>query len=73
MKHIGLKRRISDNGVFVWKQPTSELFIALATGDDIVLCDYRAQFLELMARMEALFEATLQEGALLRFLNLQII
>jgi hypothetical protein len=39
----------------------------------MVLCDDRAQFLDLKAHMEALFEVTLQEGALLHFFNLQII
>jgi hypothetical protein len=39
----------------------------------IVLCDDHVQFLDLKAKMEALFEVTLQEGALLRFLNLRII
>jgi hypothetical protein len=55
------------------KQPTSELFLALAMDDFPVLCDDRAQFLELKARMEALFEVTLQESALLRFLNFRMI
>jgi hypothetical protein len=73
MKHIGLKRSISDNGVFVWKQPPSELFRALATEDFLELCDDRAPFLDLKARMKALFEVTLQEGALISFLNLHII
>jgi hypothetical protein len=67
MKHIGLKRSISDNGVFFWKQLTSELFLALATDDCLVLCDDSAQLFDLTARMEALFEVTLQEGARLRF------
>jgi hypothetical protein len=75
MKHIGLHRSISDHGVFVWKQPSSELFLALAlaTDDCIVLCDDRVQFLDLKEKMEKMFEVTLQEGAILRFLNVRII
>jgi hypothetical protein len=73
LKHIGLKRSISDKSVFVWKQPRSELFLALVTDDCLVLYDNRAQFLDLKASMEALFKITLQEGALILFLNLRII
>jgi hypothetical protein len=51
IKHIGLKRSISNNGVFVWKQPTSELFLALAMDDCLALCDDCAQFLDRKARM----------------------
>jgi hypothetical protein len=59
MKHIGLHRSISDHGVFVWKQQSSELFLALATDDCLVLCNDRSQFLDLKAKMEAMFEVTL--------------
>jgi hypothetical protein len=58
---------------FFWKRPSSELFIALATYGCLVLCDDRAQFLDLKAQMETMFEVTLQEFAILRFLNLRII
>jgi hypothetical protein len=49
------------------------LFFELAADDCLVLCDDRVQFLDLKANMEAIFEVTLQEGAILRFLNLRII
>jgi hypothetical protein len=49
------------------------MFLVLATGDCLVVCDTRQQFLDLKSKMEALFEVTLQEGAILRFLNLRII
>jgi hypothetical protein len=68
MKHIGLHRSIYDHGVFVWKQQSSEFFLVLATDDCLVLCDDWSQFLDLKA-----FEVTLQEGAILHFLNLRII
>jgi hypothetical protein len=73
MKHIGLKRSISDNGVFIWKHPTSEMFLAIAMDDCLILRDDRAQFLDLKNKIEALFEVTLQEGYILRFLDLHII
>jgi hypothetical protein len=38
----------------------------------VVLRGDRAQFLDLKAQMEAMFEVTLQEGAFLRFINVLI-
>jgi hypothetical protein len=73
MKHIGLHGNISDHGVFVWKQQSSKLFLALATDDCMVICDDRLKLLDLKAKMESMFEVTLQKGAILRFLNLRII
>jgi hypothetical protein len=67
MKHIGIHRSISDHDVFVWKQPSSELFLALDTDDCLVICDNQSQFLDLKAKMEAMFEVTLQEVSILRF------
>jgi hypothetical protein len=64
---------ISDQGVFIWKQEISELYLALAMDDCLVLCDDRAYFLDLKSQMEAMFEVTFQEGAILRFLNMRII
>jgi hypothetical protein len=73
LRHIGLHRSISDHGIFIWKQPISELFLALATDDCIILVDDRAQFLILKTKLKSIFEVTLQEGVNLRFLNLRII
>jgi hypothetical protein len=70
---MGLHRSISDHGVFIWKQEESELFLALATDDCLIICYHRAQFLDLKRNMEAMSDLTLQEGAILRFLNLRII
>jgi hypothetical protein len=52
----------TDHGVFIWKKANSELFHALAT-----------EFLSLKAKLEAIFEVTLQEGSVIHFLNLCII
>jgi hypothetical protein len=49
------------------------MFLALATNDCLVVCDTHQNFLDLMSKMEALFEVTLQEGEILRFMNLRII
>jgi hypothetical protein len=59
--------------VFIWKHEASEIFLALATDDCMVLCDDISQFLDPKSKMEAIFEVTLQNGAILRFLNLGII
>jgi hypothetical protein len=70
---MGLHRSISDHGVFICKQESSERFIALATDDCLIMCDDRAQFLDLKSKMEAMFDLTLQQVAILHFLNLRII
>jgi hypothetical protein len=49
------------------------MFLVLATDDCLVVCDDHQQLLDLKSKMEALFEVTLQEGAILRFLNLRTI
>jgi hypothetical protein len=70
--HIGLHRSISDHSVFIWKQESSDIFLSLATNNCLVICDNHSQFLDLKANMEDMFEVTLQEGAILSFLNLRI-
>jgi hypothetical protein len=49
------------------------MFLDLVTDDYIIVCDDRRHFLTLKKNMEALFEVTLEEGAILRFLTLRII
>jgi hypothetical protein len=73
LRHIGLHRNILDYSIIIWKQPTSALFLALATDDCLILVEDRAQFLDLKTKLEAMFEVTLQEGSNFRFLNLHII
>jgi hypothetical protein len=73
LRHIGLHRMISDHRVFIWKQEESEMFLALATDVYMVLCDVISHFLNLKTKMEAMFEVTLQQGAILHFFNLHII
>jgi hypothetical protein len=73
LRNIGLDRSISYHGVFIWKQESYEFFLALAMDDCLVICDNRSQFLDLKAKMEDMFEVTLQEGAILCFINLRII
>jgi hypothetical protein len=74
MHHIGLYRSsILDHGVFIWKQEVSEIVLVLATDDCLVICDDRSRFMDLGDKLEAMFEVTLQQGAILHFLNLRII
>jgi hypothetical protein len=70
---MGLTRHPTDHAVFLWQTPTAELFLALATDDFLVLTDDRELFLALKSGLEKLFKLTLQEGSVLRFLNLRII
>jgi hypothetical protein len=68
-----LTRHPTDHAVFLWQTPTAELFLALATDDFLVLANDREHFLALKSGLEKLFKMTLQEGSVLRFLNLRII
>jgi hypothetical protein len=70
---MGLTRHPTDHAVFLWQTPTSELFLALATDDFLVLTDDRKLFLSFKSGLEKLFKLTLQEGSVLRFLNLRVI
>jgi hypothetical protein len=70
---MGLTRHPTDHALFLWQTPTAELFLALATDDFLVLTDDRELFLALKSGLEKLFKFTLQEGSVLRFLNLRII
>jgi hypothetical protein len=73
LESMGLIRSASDHAVFVWKTDSIELFKALATDNFILLISSQALFLSLKTGLEKLFELTLQEGSILRFLNLRII
>jgi hypothetical protein len=70
---MGLARHHTDHAVFLWQTPTTELFLALATDDFLVLTDNRDLFLALKSGLEKLFKLTSQESSVLRFLNLRII
>jgi hypothetical protein len=70
LRHICLLHTIC---VCVWKREASGLFLALVMDECLVLFDDQAQFLALKSQMEAMFEVTLQEGAVLRFLNMRTI
>jgi hypothetical protein len=70
---MGLHRSISNHGVFIWKKETSKLFLTLAADDCLIICDDWAHLLDLKSKMESMFDLSLQEGAILRFLNLQIV
>jgi hypothetical protein len=72
-EYYGLTRHPTDNAIFLWQTPTAELFLALATDDFLVLTDGRELFLALKSGLEKLFKLNLQEGSVLRFLNLRII
>jgi hypothetical protein len=73
VNNMGLTWHPTDHSVFLWQTPTAELFLALATDDFLVLTDYRELFLALKSGLKKLFKLTLQEGPVLRFLNLRII
>jgi hypothetical protein len=69
----GLHSSVADHAVFIWKEPASEMFPAVATDYCLCLVDDRYQFIHLKKGLEELFEFTFQEGDTLQFLNLRII
>jgi hypothetical protein len=73
LRYIVLHHSISEHGVFIWKQESSYVFLALDMDDCMVICDGRSKSLDLNTKMEAMFEVRLQQGTILRFLNLRII
>jgi hypothetical protein len=73
LRHMGLHQSISDHGVFIWKQEVSEFFLALVTDDCLIIFDDRAQLHDLKSKMGEMLDLTLQEGVILRFLNLRIV
>jgi hypothetical protein len=55
------------------KEPSSEMFVAIAIDDCVCFYNDRRKLLRLKRRLEKLFILALQEGNILRFLNLWII
>jgi hypothetical protein len=62
-----------DHGVFIWALPTETCYIALETDDLLFISKTGKPFLILKAELEKLFDLTICEGTLLKFLNLQIV
>ena len=62
-----------DHGIFIWKLPTETCFLVLETDDLLFLSKTRSPFLTLKAELERLFDLTVSEGSVLKFLNLRII
>jgi hypothetical protein len=62
-----------DHGVFIWNLPTETCYTALETDDLLFLSKTRAPFLQLKQELEKLFDLTICEGNVLKFLNLRIV
>jgi hypothetical protein len=73
LANVGMHRSVAHHAVFSWRAKTSELLLACATHDCLCLADDRAQFITLKTRLDTIFELTLKEGDMLRFLNLWIV
>jgi hypothetical protein len=67
-------RSSTDHGVFTWSfHDTEQCYLALATDDILFLSKTRSPFLTLRMELEKLFDLTVSEGSLLKFLNLRIV
>lgn len=62
-----------DHGIFVWNLPTETCYIALETDDLLFISKTCSPFLRLKAELEKIFDLTVCEGSVLKFLNLCII
>ena len=62
-----------DHGIFLWHLPNETCYIALETDDLLFLSKTRQPFLRLKAELEKLFDLTVCEGSVLKFLNLRIV
>jgi hypothetical protein len=47
LRNIGLYRSIADHAIFTWKDPSSDMIVAIATDDCLCICNGREQFLRL--------------------------
>jgi hypothetical protein len=59
-RNVGLHCSVAGHTLFIWKEPASEMFPAVATDDYICVVDDRAQCIRLKTCLEELFELTLQ-------------
>ncbi len=62
-----------DHGIFVWHLPNETCYVAIETDDLLFLSKTRSPFLQLKLELEKLFDLTVCEGSVLKFLNLRII
>ncbi len=63
----------TNHGIFVWICNDEWCYLALATDDILFLSKKRGPFLLLQQALEKLFDLTVTEGTILKFLNLHIV
>jgi hypothetical protein len=66
-------RCFCNHGVFIWTLPTETCYIALETDDLLFLSKTRTPSLHLKQELEKLFDLTVCEGSVLKFLNLRVV
>ncbi len=71
---LKMVRSSTDHGVFIWSfNGLEQCYLALATDDILFISKTRAPFLFLRQELEKLFDLTVTEGSVLKFLNLRIV
>jgi len=66
-------RCVCDHGVFIWTLPTETCYISLETDDLLSLSKTRTPSLHLKQELEKLFDLTVCECSILKFLNLRVV
>jgi hypothetical protein len=67
-------RTSTEHGVFTWSfNGIEQCYLVLATDDILFLYKTRTTFLTLRRELEKLFDLTVSEGSVLKFLNLHIV
>jgi hypothetical protein len=64
---------LCDHGIFIWKLPHETCYLALETDDLLFLSKVRDYFLHLKQELEKLFDLTVCEGSILKFINLWVV
>ena len=72
-KTMGMKRNVTDNAVWVSIRGTDIAILISETDDFMLLVSNKQLYLDIKVRIEKSYDITMQEGLILKYLNLQII
>jgi len=70
---MGLKKNATDNAVWVSTKGSDTIILILETDDFMLLVSRKQLYLDIKARIEMSYGITMQEGPVIKYLNLQII
>ena len=70
---MGLKKNATDNAVWVSTKGNDTIILISETDDFMLLVSRKQLYLDIKARIEKSYDITMQEGPVIKYLNLQII